>query len=133
VVAFGAGSGSYTQALIGAVAAVVLIGGAGITVRGQLEKLPGRTLKFAVGGLLTTFGTFWGLEGLGVAWPGGDISLAVLYPAYLAVSFASLALVRRGLLAGRPPADGRGPPQHDGRQRPAGGSRARQDGGGSSW
>lgn len=102
VVAFGAGSGSYGNALIGAGAAVVLIGGLGLLVRGQLEKLPGRTLKFLVGGLLTTFGTFWGLEGLGVHWPAGDLSLAGLYPFYLLLSFALLPLVRRGVLAGRP-------------------------------
>ena len=146
VVAFGAGSGSYTQALIGAGAAVVLIGGVGIAVRGQLEKLPGRTLKFAVGGLLTTFGTFWSLEGLGVAWPGGDISLAVLYPAYLIVSFALLEIVRRGLLAGQPPDAGRRAPgsapaavspraaSSAGRGRSAAGTRARPErNGGFSW
>jgi uncharacterized membrane protein len=98
VVAFGSGSGSYTWALIGAAAALVLIGTAGILARGQLEKLPGRTLKFGVGGLLTTFGTFWSLEGLGVHWPGGDLSLAWLYPAYLGVSFGALALARAGAL-----------------------------------
>ena len=98
VVAFGAGSGSYTWAMIGAAAAVVLIGTAGLLARGQLEKLPGRTLKFGVGGLLTTFGTFWSLEGLGVHWPGGDLSLAWLYPAYLAVSFGLLALARTDVL-----------------------------------
>lgn len=99
VVAFGSGSGSYTWALIGAGAAVILIGAAGLLARGQLEKLPGRTLKFGVGGLLTTFGTFWSLQGLGVHWPGGDLSLAWLYPAYLGISLAFLALSRAGLFA----------------------------------
>ena len=77
---------------------MVLIGTAGMLARGQLEKLPGRTLKFGVGGLLTTFGTFWSLEGLGVHWPGGDLSLAWLYPAYLAVSFGLLAPARADVL-----------------------------------
>jgi uncharacterized membrane protein len=106
VVAFGSGSGGYTSALIGAGAAVVLIGTAGILARGQLEKLPGRTLKFGVGGLLTTFGTFWSLEGLGVHWPGGDLSLAWLYPAYLAISFGCLALARDGRLIAAAPQAG---------------------------
>lgn len=106
VVAFGAGSGGYTSALIGAGAAVVLIGTAGILARGQLGKLPGRTLKFGVGGLLTTFGTFWSLEGLGVHWPGGDLSLAWLYPAYLAVSLGCLALARDGRLIAAAPQEG---------------------------
>ena len=105
VVAFGAGSGSYTWAVIGAAGALALIGTAGVLARSQLEKLPGRTLKFGVGGLLITFGTFWSLEGLGVHWPGGDLSLAWLYPAYLAVSFGSLALARTSpLIAAAPQA-----------------------------
>ena len=103
VVAFGAGSRDYGSALIGAGAAVVLVGAAGLLARRQLEKLPGRTLQFGAGGLLVTFGTFWSLEGLGAHWPGSDLSLAWLYPAYLAVSFGLLALTRNGVLdAGLP-------------------------------
>jgi uncharacterized membrane protein len=98
VVAFGAGSGDYGSALIGAGAAVALIGAAGLLARRQLEKLPGRTLQFGAGGLLVTFGTFWSLEGLGAHWPASDLSLAWLYPAYLAVSFGLLALTRTGAL-----------------------------------
>ena len=37
--------------------------------------MPENTLKFAVGVLLTTFGTFWGAESAGVDWPGGDAAL----------------------------------------------------------
>ena len=37
--------------------------------------MPENTLKFAVGVLLTTFGTFWGAEGAGGDWPGGDAAL----------------------------------------------------------
>jgi uncharacterized membrane protein len=75
---------------------------AGIMARSQLEKLPGRTLQFGAGGLLVTFGTFWGLEGLGVHWPAGDLSLAWLYPAYLGASLGFLALIRADLLAAAP-------------------------------
>ena len=98
VVAFGTGSGGYTQALVGAGAALAVFWALGLLVRGQLEKVPGRTLKFAVGGLLTTFGTFWSLEGLGVHWPGQDVSLAWLYPTYLAASFAIVAALHQGWL-----------------------------------
>ncbi len=98
VVAFGSGSGGYTQALIGAGAALLVFWGVGLLMRGQLEKVPGRTLKFAVGGLLTTFGTFWSLEGLGVHWPGADVSLAWLYPTYLLASLTLYAALRGGWL-----------------------------------
>ncbi len=42
------------------------------SVRGPLERVPENTLKFVVGVLLTSFGIFWGGEGAGVEWPGGD-------------------------------------------------------------
>lgn len=110
VVAFGAGSGGYTQAVLGAAAALVLFWAIGLLVRGQLEKLPGRTLKFGVGGLLTTFGTFWSLEGLGVHWPENDVSIAWLYAVYLGASFLLLVWVRSGL--GHRPADVTGRSEH---------------------
>src|SRR5256885_1911637 len=59
----------------GAAAAVVLVVAAGVVVRGPLSRVPENTLAFAVGVMLTTFGTFWGAEGAGVDWPGGDASL----------------------------------------------------------
>ncbi len=37
-------------------------------------------MKFAVGVMLTSFGTFWGAEGAGVEWPGNDAALLVLVP-----------------------------------------------------
>lgn len=111
VVAFGAGGGtgsggtasnSYTSAYIGALAAFILIGAAGLAARGRLEAVPGQTLKFAVGGLLSTFGTYWMLEGLGVRWPSGKYSLAWLYAAYLASTFATMWAVRAGVFGPRP-------------------------------
>ena len=98
----GSGSGSWGSAYIGAAAAFVVIGALGLVAKQQLEQVPGRTLKFGVGGLLSTFGTFWALEGLGVHWPGEDLSLAWLYPLYLASTFAMMLAVRAGLL-GPPP------------------------------
>ncbi len=112
VVAFGAGggghggglhSGSYGAAYVGAGAAFLVIGVIGLIAKRQLERVPGRTLKFGVGGLLCTFGTFWSLEGLGVNWPGGDLSLAWLYALLLASTFAIMYAVRTGMLGPVPP------------------------------
>ena len=59
--AFGAGggghgrsaaSGSYGAAYVGAAGAFVFIGILGLFAKRQLETVPGRTLKFGVGGLL---------------------------------------------------------------------------------
>jgi uncharacterized membrane protein len=75
VLTFGANQGSIPLAIVGAVAAVLLVVGAGIAVRQPLARVPENTLKFIVGVMLTSFGTFWGAEGAGVDWPGNDAAL----------------------------------------------------------
>jgi uncharacterized membrane protein len=52
-------------------------------------------LKFVVGVMLTSFGTFWGAEGAGAHWPGGDAALLVLVPATLLFSLCLVTALRR--------------------------------------
>jgi uncharacterized membrane protein len=92
-------------AAAGAAAAVILVGIVGVAVHQPLSKVPENWLKFAVGLLLTTFGTFWGTQGVvgiatkvageGVEWPGSDAGLLYLLAFYVIVSFAFVALLRR--------------------------------------
>lgn len=82
-------------AAAGAAAAVIIVGIAGIAIHEPLSRVPENTLKYAVGVLLTTFGTFWGAEGAGVSWPGSDIALLGLLVFYLVCSFALVAMLRR--------------------------------------
>ena len=49
--------------------------------------------------MLTSFGTFWTGEGLGIAWWRADLSLVVLVAVYLAVSGAAGAAARRPVAA----------------------------------
>ncbi len=86
VVTFGSNQGSIPLAAAGAALAVAVVVGAGIAVRAPLARVPENTMKFAVGLLLTTFGTFWGAEGAGVAWPGSDLALLGLLAFYIVVS-----------------------------------------------
>src|SRR6266699_195534 len=74
-ITFGSSAGRLTLAAIAAAAALVVVGGAGLAVRAPLSRVPENTLKFGVGLLLTTFGTFWATEGVGAHWPGGDAAL----------------------------------------------------------
>lgn len=75
-------------ASLGAAAALLLVVLAGAIVRAPLQRVPENTLKFIVGLMLTTFGTFWGGEGLGIQWWHGDLSLPALLGFYLVLSGA---------------------------------------------
>ena len=72
---------------------------AGVVVREPLSRVPENTLAFAVGVLLTTFGIFWGAEGAGVDWPGGDAALPAVLAFVLLVSLGYVTALRRRKLA----------------------------------
>jgi uncharacterized membrane protein len=78
-------------AALGALAAFVAVIAIGIVVHRPLSRVPENTLKFVVGLMLTTFGIFWTGEGIGVDWPGADLSLLGIF---VVLSAASVALVR---------------------------------------
>ncbi|MBV8561617.1 MAG: hypothetical protein JOZ56_00860 [Actinobacteria bacterium] len=95
VLTFGSTQGSIPLAVAGAAGALVLVAGVGIAVRAPLARVPENTMKFAVGVMLTTFGTFWSAEGAGVRWPGSDAALLGILGFVLVLSFAFVALLRR--------------------------------------
>jgi uncharacterized membrane protein len=95
VITFGDNQRDLGAAVIGAAIAVVVVTVTGIAVRAPLAKVPENALKFAVGIMLTSFGSFWGAEGAGVTWPGGDTALLVIVPVVALVSLAYVALLRR--------------------------------------
>jgi uncharacterized membrane protein len=107
VLTFGAnaradGTGSVQVAAVGAALAVVLVTLAGVFVRHPLTQVPENTLKFLVGAMLTTFGMFWGSEGLGVEWPGQDAAIpGILGFVLLAALLSVRALQPRGQVAAR--------------------------------
>jgi uncharacterized membrane protein len=105
VITFGDNQRNLGAAVIGAAIAVVLITITGIAVRAPLAKVPENWMKFAVGIMLTSFGTFWGAEGAGVAWPGNDAALLVIVPVVAIVSAACIFWIRpRKTAAGAPAA-----------------------------
>jgi uncharacterized membrane protein len=95
VLTFGSTQGSIPLAVVGAVAAVIVVIIAGVVVRGPLSRVPENTLAFTVGVLLTTFGTFWGAEGAGVDWPGGDAALPVVLAFVVVMSLGYVGALRR--------------------------------------
>jgi len=95
VLTFGSTQGSIPLAAVGAAAAVLVVLLAGIVVREPLSRVPENTLAFAVGVMLTTFGIFWGAEGAGVDWPGGDASLLLVLAFVLLISLGYVTALRR--------------------------------------
>ncbi|HEY2297876.1 MAG TPA: hypothetical protein VGH43_09125 [Jatrophihabitans sp.] len=95
VLTFGANQHSIPLAAVGAAAAVVLVTAAGLALRTPLARVPENSLKFAVGVLLTAFGTFWGVEGAGEDWPGGDVALIPLIAGVLVLALGAVWYLRR--------------------------------------
>jgi uncharacterized membrane protein len=92
---FGANQHNIPLAVVAALAAVLFITVTGIAVRAPLARVPENTMKFVVGVILTSFGMFWGGEGAGAYWPGGDIALLVIIAAVALFSLGLVALLRR--------------------------------------
>ena len=95
VLTFGASQHNVGLAAAAAAVAVVVVVLAGVMVRQPLARVPENTLKFFVGVMLTSFGTFWGAEGAGASWPGGDAALLVLVPGTAAVALGMVRWLRR--------------------------------------
>jgi uncharacterized membrane protein len=104
VITFGDNQRNLPAAVIGAAAAIVVVTLTGIAVKAPLAKVPENWMKFAVGIMLTSFGTFWGAEGAGVRWPGGDAALLVLVPVVALVSAACVFWLRGRSAAAAAPA-----------------------------
>jgi uncharacterized membrane protein len=80
-------------AAAGLAIAVVVLGG--VAARAPLARVPENTMKFAVGVMLSSFGMFWGTEGAGESWPGGDIALLAIIPGVLLAAVAMIWALRR--------------------------------------
>jgi uncharacterized membrane protein len=95
VVTFGASAHQLGPAAMGAAAAVVIVGSVGVILRTPLARVPENTMKFVVGILLTSFGTFWGAEGAGIHWPGSDGAILGVVALVAASSIGLVLLLRR--------------------------------------
>jgi Ca2+/H+ antiporter, TMEM165/GDT1 family len=91
VLGVGAGDAERLRAgSVGALAALLLVTVVGAAVHRPLTRIPENQLKFLVGVLLSAFGTFWFGEGVGLAWPGADWSLASLVAGYLVIALIAV-------------------------------------------
>jgi uncharacterized membrane protein len=104
VVAFGLHGRAWVSSAAGAFAALLIVVSAGLVVQAPLRQVPENTIKFAVGTMVTAFGTFWTLEAIGgaAAWPWGDLSLLALAAFYALGGIVLMALLRNGKTLGAP-------------------------------
>jgi uncharacterized membrane protein len=91
VITFGASQHSIPLAVLSALLAVLVVIVMGIKVHKPLAQIPENTLKLIVGIMLTSFGIFWGSEGVGIHWPGSDLALLGVI---VFVAITSVAQVR---------------------------------------
>ena len=94
VLTFGANQGSYVLTTAAATTGLVVVGATGLLVHKPLSRVPENTIKFAVGLLLSSFGTFWAGEGLGVEWTLSDFTIPVLGAVFALAAFILVVRLR---------------------------------------
>jgi uncharacterized membrane protein len=102
VITFGLNADDVPVAVVGAAGAVVAVLAIAAVVRRPLAMVPENLLKYGVGLLLSTFGTYWAVEGIGIfrsgresiAWPGGDVAIPVILAAWFVLSRVFIAVLR---------------------------------------
>ncbi|NUR98388.1 MAG: hypothetical protein HOV67_24420, partial [Kribbellaceae bacterium] len=103
VLTFGLNANNLPIAAAGAAAAVVAVLAIAVALRRPLSMINENLLKYGVGLLLASFGTYWAVEGIGIfrsgreslAWPGHDLMILVLIAAWLVLSRIFVAALRR--------------------------------------
>ncbi|HET9848587.1 MAG TPA: hypothetical protein VFR68_08545 [Candidatus Dormibacteraeota bacterium] len=95
VVSFGAAANNYRAALVGGASALVIFLALGFVIQRPLRMIPRSFLQLVVGTLLTAFGTFWSVEGLGVDWPASDAAILGLLVVYAVTAMLYIARQRR--------------------------------------
>jgi uncharacterized membrane protein len=94
VIAFGAaGIAAMNAAIVGAVAAGVIVIALAAALRQPLTAVPENWMKFGVGAMLSTFGVFWFGEGVGAEWPGDAASIPIILGAFLVASWVAVRLL----------------------------------------
>jgi uncharacterized membrane protein len=101
VITFGTSAGQLGPAAFGALAAVLLVVVVGVAINRPLARVPENALKFVVGMMLITFGTFWAGEGIGIEWPAGDLTIVILLAIYVAAALAGTRRARAWLASKR--------------------------------
>jgi uncharacterized membrane protein len=99
VIAVGGTGHNMPVAIVGGLVSALVVAAAGVVVRKPLARVPENTLKYAVGIILTSLGTFWAAEGMGGKWPLDFVFIAGLVVIYFAASRLAVTIIRRPVIA----------------------------------
>ncbi len=102
VITFGLNADNIPGASAGAIAAVVVVLIIAIALRRPLSMINENLLKYGVGLLLASFGTYWAVEGIGIFkgdqeslnWPGHDLAIVGLLIVWLVLSRVFVAVLK---------------------------------------
>jgi uncharacterized membrane protein len=106
-ITFGAAAQRLWVAFASAGIAVAVVAILGVVVHSPLARVPENAMKLGVGVLLSSFGTFWVVEGFGFEWPGSELAVAYIAAAYSVATLVLVRLLARSTAGG--PAGGDGP------------------------
>jgi uncharacterized membrane protein len=109
VITFGLGAANrgmpdaMWNASLGAMVAAAVVVVAGIIVRRPLAMVPENAMKYVVGLLLSSFGVFWVVEGIGffgptgasLEWPGELVSLGAILIGWIVITRVVIFALRR--------------------------------------
>lgn len=107
VITFGLNAHNIPAASLGAAAAVVIVLGLAFVMKRPLSMINENMLKYGVGLLLASFGTYWATEGIGIfrqghaslVWPGQDAAILGLLVVWFVLSRVFIAVLRRPQVA----------------------------------
>jgi len=94
VIVFGCAGQVLGDAATTACVAMFLVLGIGLLYGEPLTGVPYNRFQFAVGALMSAFGTFWTAEGLGFRWPDSPLTILVLALTFWATGW--IAVLRAG-------------------------------------
>jgi Ca2+/H+ antiporter, TMEM165/GDT1 family len=94
VVTVGHMASALVPAALGATAAAIVVVALGFAIHRPLTRVPENALKFGVGVVIVSFGIFWLGEGLGLAWPGGDLAVVAIIACVFAFAHLCAASYR---------------------------------------
>jgi uncharacterized membrane protein len=102
VITFGLNAKNVPAATLGAAAAIISVLSIAVVAKRPLSMINENLLKYCVGLLLASFGTFWSVEGIGIfragrkslEWPLHDLIIFALIAVWFVLSRVFIAVLR---------------------------------------